>query len=146
MDTHSSWSHSSNRAPQELSWSVARPAPWHLQAIWLQQDSESLCFLHLFLSSLPAQELQKYEQYIFADYTSVIQVENVYEEILYQTLLEEALKGENIFEVTGITLQPVPSELPRVLTWLFLPHFLQHWWLCSYSVFSFTSLKMYCKP
>ncbi|PKU30350.1 protein hypothetical protein [Limosa lapponica baueri] len=37
-------------------------------------------------------ELQKYEQFIFADYTSVIQVENVYEEILYQTLLEETLK------------------------------------------------------
>jgi len=49
----------------------------------------------LFLSCVPAQELQKYEQFIFADYTSVIQVENVYEEILYQILLEETLKGEN---------------------------------------------------
>ncbi|KAM6261868.1 protein Niban 1 [Porphyrio hochstetteri] len=44
------------------------------------------------LASVCKPELQKYEQFIFADYTSVIQVENVYEEILYQTLLEETLK------------------------------------------------------
>ncbi|KAM9283177.1 protein Niban 1 [Morus bassanus] len=44
------------------------------------------------LASTCKPELQKYEQFIFADYTSVIQVENVYEEILYQTVLEEALK------------------------------------------------------
>ncbi|KAM7106785.1 protein Niban 1 [Ciconia maguari] len=44
------------------------------------------------LASTCKPELQKYEQFIFADHTSVIQVENVYEEILYQTLLEEALK------------------------------------------------------
>ncbi|XP_075278829.1 protein Niban 1 [Opisthocomus hoazin] len=44
------------------------------------------------LASACKPELQKYEQFIFADYTSVIQVENVYEEILYQMLLEEALK------------------------------------------------------
>lgn len=37
--------------------------------------------------------LQEYEQYIFAEYNSVIQVENVYEEILFQTLLDESLKG-----------------------------------------------------
>uniref|UniRef100_A0A2H6NAS5 Niban 1/2/3 domain-containing protein n=2 Tax=Micrurus carvalhoi TaxID=3147026 RepID=A0A2H6NAS5_9SAUR len=36
--------------------------------------------------------LQEYEQYIFAEYNSVIQVENVYEEILFQTLLDESLK------------------------------------------------------
>ncbi|XP_063263824.1 protein Niban 1 [Prinia subflava] len=47
------------------------------------------------LASTCKPELQRYEQYIFADYTSVIQVENVYEEILYQTLLEEALKVIN---------------------------------------------------
>lgn len=41
----------------------------------------------------------------------MIQVENVYEEILHQTLLEEALKGENILEVIGIPLQPVAHEL-----------------------------------
>lgn len=58
-----------------------------------------------------AQELQKYEQFIFADYTSVIQVENVYEEILYQTLLEETLKGENIIEVTVITFWLLAGEL-----------------------------------
>lgn len=39
------------------------------------------------------QELQKYEQYIFADHTTMIQVENVYEEILLQTLLDEVQKG-----------------------------------------------------
>uniref|UniRef100_A0A8B9RTU9 Niban apoptosis regulator 1 n=1 Tax=Accipiter nisus TaxID=211598 RepID=A0A8B9RTU9_9AVES len=44
------------------------------------------------LASMCKPELQKYEQFIFADYASVIQVENVYEEILYQTLLEETLK------------------------------------------------------
>ncbi|XP_064283853.1 protein Niban 1 isoform X2 [Passer domesticus] len=47
------------------------------------------------LASTCKPELQKYEQYIFADYTSVIQVENVYEEILHQMLLEEALKVIN---------------------------------------------------
>lgn len=73
--------------------------------------SESLIFIYLFLSSLSAQELQKYEQFIFADYASVIQVENVYEEILYQTLLEETLKGENILEVTVITFRPLAHEL-----------------------------------
>ncbi|XP_010153920.1 PREDICTED: protein Niban-like, partial [Eurypyga helias] len=44
------------------------------------------------LASTCKPELQKYEQFIFADYTSVIQVENVYEEILHQMLLEETLK------------------------------------------------------
>nr|XP_033815952.1 protein Niban 1 isoform X2 [Geotrypetes seraphini] len=52
-------------------------------------------------------ELQKFEQFIFADYTNVIQVENVYEEILLQMLLDEAvkviqeaasLKKHNLFE------------------------------------------------
>ncbi|XP_005423822.1 protein Niban 1, partial [Geospiza fortis] len=47
------------------------------------------------LASTCKPELQRYEQYIFADYTSVIQVENVYEEILHQMLLEEALKVIN---------------------------------------------------
>lgn len=98
--------------PQEPGRSIARPARWHLQGALLKQDSQNLSFLYiLFLFSLSAQELQKYEQFIFADYTSVIQVENVYEEILYQTLLEETLKGENIFEVTVITFWPLASEL-----------------------------------
>uniref|UniRef100_A0A8C8VI37 Niban apoptosis regulator 1 n=1 Tax=Pelusios castaneus TaxID=367368 RepID=A0A8C8VI37_9SAUR len=44
------------------------------------------------LASACKPELQKYEQYIFADYARVIQVENVYEEILFQTLLDETLK------------------------------------------------------
>lgn len=44
--------------------------------------------------SLALQELQKYEQFIFADHTNMIHVENVYEEILHQMLLDETLKGE----------------------------------------------------
>lgn len=80
--------------------------------------SESLSSMSLFLSSMSAQELQKYEQFIFADYTSVIQVENVYEEILYQTLLEEALKGEDILEVTVITSRLLACEL-FLPPWLF---------------------------
>ncbi|XP_039590871.1 protein Niban 1a [Polypterus senegalus] len=52
-------------------------------------------------------ELQKFEQYIFADYTNFIQVENVYEDILLQILLSEidkvvqeaaSLKKHNLFE------------------------------------------------
>uniref|UniRef100_A0A4X2KYS5 Niban apoptosis regulator 1 n=1 Tax=Vombatus ursinus TaxID=29139 RepID=A0A4X2KYS5_VOMUR len=59
------------------------------------------------LASTCKPELQKYEQFIFADHTNVIQVENVYEEILYQTLLDETvkvikeaavLKKHNLFE------------------------------------------------
>ncbi|XP_006872585.1 PREDICTED: protein Niban-like [Chrysochloris asiatica] len=44
------------------------------------------------LASTCKPELQKYEQFIFADHTNMIQVENVYEEILHQTLLDETLK------------------------------------------------------
>ncbi|XP_067893536.1 protein Niban 1-like [Heterodontus francisci] len=40
-------------------------------------------------------ELQKFEQYIFADYTKLIQVENIYEEILLQTILREVVKVVN---------------------------------------------------
>lgn len=47
--------------------------------------------------SLALQELQKYEQFIFADHTNMIHVENVYEEILHQSLLDETLKGEEDF-------------------------------------------------
>uniref|UniRef100_UPI00398ED2A5 protein Niban 1-like n=1 Tax=Pristiophorus japonicus TaxID=55135 RepID=UPI00398ED2A5 len=52
-------------------------------------------------------ELQKFEQYIFADYTKLVQVENIYEEILFQTILREVvkvvkeaaiLKKHNLFE------------------------------------------------
>uniref|UniRef100_F7ADC1 Niban apoptosis regulator 1 n=1 Tax=Monodelphis domestica TaxID=13616 RepID=F7ADC1_MONDO len=59
------------------------------------------------LASTCKPELQKYEQFIFADHTNVIQVENVYEEILYQILLDETvnvikeaavLKKHNLFE------------------------------------------------
>lgn len=51
-------------------------------------------FFFFILSSLSLQELQKYEQFIFADHTNMIHVENIYEEILYQILLDETLKGE----------------------------------------------------
>ena len=51
--------------------------------------------------SLALQELQKYEQFIFADHTNMIHVENVYEEILHQILLDETLKGEGRFTGAG---------------------------------------------
>ncbi|XP_030061756.1 protein Niban 1 [Microcaecilia unicolor] len=64
-------------------------------------------------------ELQKFEQFIFADYTNVIQVENVYEEILLQMLLDEAvkviqeaasLKKHNLFEDNAhLTCESVSS-------------------------------------
>ncbi|XP_069497164.1 protein Niban 1 [Ambystoma mexicanum] len=59
------------------------------------------------LASTCKPELQTFEQYIFADYTNVIQVENVYEEILFGKLLDEtikviqeaaSLKKHNLFE------------------------------------------------
>ncbi|XP_048458002.1 protein Niban 1 isoform X2 [Rhincodon typus] len=40
-------------------------------------------------------ELQKFEEYIFADYTKLIQVENIYEEILLETVLKEVVKVVN---------------------------------------------------
>jgi len=66
----------------------------------------------------------------------VIQVENVYEEILYQMLLEEALKGENILEVTVINFWLLASELllqqfPEPSPGCFRPRsrFPEGWWL-----------------
>ncbi|KAM6456536.1 protein Niban 1 [Liasis olivaceus] len=62
--------------------------------------------------------LQEYEQYIFAEYNSVIQVENVYEEILFQTLLDESLKvikeavhlkKHNLYEEINIPSESVSS-------------------------------------
>lgn len=99
--------------------------------------------MHLFLSSVSAQELQKYEQFIFADYTSVIQVENVYEEILYQTLLEETLKGEDTLEVTVIAFWPLAGGGPGSL-WARSQ-------LCqrpgiTVLLFGFSSLKMCGEP
>ncbi|XP_041125678.1 protein Niban 1-like [Polyodon spathula] len=44
------------------------------------------------LASSCKPELQKFEQYIFADYTDFIQVENVYEEMILQILLSEVDK------------------------------------------------------
>ncbi|KAM6217290.1 protein Niban 1 [Rhynchocyon petersi] len=78
------------------------------------------------LASTCKPELQKYEQFIFADHTNMIQVENVYEEILHQTLLEESLKvikeaavlkKHNLFE-DNIAL---PSESVSSLTDLKTP-------------------------
>lgn len=56
--------------------------------------SPTLWLFLFILFSLALQELQKYEQFIFADHTNMIHVENVYEEILYEILLDETLKGE----------------------------------------------------
>uniref|UniRef100_A0A803TLU3 Niban apoptosis regulator 1 n=1 Tax=Anolis carolinensis TaxID=28377 RepID=A0A803TLU3_ANOCA len=62
--------------------------------------------------------LQEYEEYIFAEHNSVIQVENVYEEILLQALLDETLqvikeaahlKKHNLFEETGLPFESVSS-------------------------------------
>lgn len=66
----------------------------------------TLCFsgVNIFSSSsfyLSLQELQKYEQFIFADHTNMIHVENVYEEILYQILLDETLKGKDDLPCPG---------------------------------------------
>nr|XP_020650766.1 protein Niban [Pogona vitticeps] len=62
--------------------------------------------------------LQEYEQYIFAEHTNVIQVENVYEEILLQTLLDETLKvireaahlkKHNLYEEMNLPFESVSS-------------------------------------
>ncbi|KAJ6657394.1 hypothetical protein lerEdw1_002561 [Lerista edwardsae] len=78
----------------------------------------SLPTLQRTLASTCKPELQKYEQYIFADHTTMIQVENVYEEILLQTLLDEVqkvikeaahLKKHNLFEETNLPSMSVSS-------------------------------------
>ncbi|XP_035870887.1 protein Niban 1 isoform X1 [Phyllostomus discolor] len=78
------------------------------------------------LASTCKPELQKYEQFIFADHTNMIHVENVYEEILYQILLDETLKvikeaavlkKHNLFE-DNVAL---PSESVSSLTDLKTP-------------------------
>lgn len=78
------------------------------------------------LASTCKPELQKYEQFIFADYTNMIHVENVYEEILYQILLDETLKviteaailkKHNLFEDN----MALPSESVSSLTDLKTP-------------------------
>ncbi|XP_072802037.1 protein Niban 1 [Vicugna pacos] len=78
------------------------------------------------LASMCKPELQKYEQFIFADHTNMIHVENVYEEILHQILLDEALKvikeaavlkKHNLFEDN----MALPSESVSSLTDLKTP-------------------------
>uniref|UniRef100_A0A8C2Y4P1 Niban 1/2/3 domain-containing protein n=1 Tax=Capra hircus TaxID=9925 RepID=A0A8C2Y4P1_CAPHI len=78
------------------------------------------------LASVCKPELQKYEQYIFADHTNMIHVENVYEEILHQILLDESLKvikeaailkKHNLFEDN----MALPSESVSSLTDLKTP-------------------------
>ncbi|XP_037001585.2 protein Niban 1 [Artibeus jamaicensis] len=78
------------------------------------------------LASTCKPELQKYEQFIFADHTNMIHVENVYEEILHQILLDETLKvikeaavlkKHNLFE-DNVAL---PSESVSSLTDLKTP-------------------------
>ncbi|KAK2502107.1 hypothetical protein MC885_008126 [Smutsia gigantea] len=78
------------------------------------------------LASTCKPELQKYEQFIFADHTNMIHVENVYEEILHQILLDESLKvikeaailkKHNLFEDN----MALPSESVSSLTDLKTP-------------------------
>ncbi|XP_036890874.1 protein Niban 1 [Sturnira hondurensis] len=78
------------------------------------------------LASTCKPELQKYEQFIFADHTNMIHVENVYEEILHQLLLDETLKvikeaavlkKHNLFEDN----MALPSESVSSLTDLKTP-------------------------
>ncbi|XP_004405800.1 PREDICTED: protein Niban [Odobenus rosmarus divergens] len=78
------------------------------------------------LASTCKPELQKYEQFIFADHTHMIHVENVYEEILHQSLLDETLKvikeaallkKHNLFEDN----MALPSESVSSLTDLKTP-------------------------
>lgn len=78
------------------------------------------------LASMCKPELQKYEQFIFADHTHMIHVENVYEEILHQILLDETLKvikeaavlkKHNLFEDN----MALPSESVSSLTDLKTP-------------------------
>ncbi|XP_012877314.1 PREDICTED: protein Niban [Dipodomys ordii] len=78
------------------------------------------------LASTCKPELQKYEQFIFSDHTHMIHVENVYEEILHQTLLDETLKvikeaailkKHNLFEDN----MALPSESVSSLTDLKIP-------------------------
>ncbi|KAM5237775.1 protein Niban 1 [Ctenodactylus gundi] len=78
------------------------------------------------LASTCKPELQKYEQFIFADHTNMIHVENVYEEILHQILLDETLKvikeaailkKHNLFEDN----MALPSESVSSLTDLKTP-------------------------
>nr|XP_012591624.1 protein Niban [Microcebus murinus] len=78
------------------------------------------------LASTCKPELQKYEQFIFADHTNMIHVENVYEEILHQILLDEtlkvikeaaSLKKHNLFEDN----MALPSESVSSLTDLKVP-------------------------
>uniref|UniRef100_A0A8C3YQW0 Niban apoptosis regulator 1 n=1 Tax=Catagonus wagneri TaxID=51154 RepID=A0A8C3YQW0_9CETA len=78
------------------------------------------------LASMCKPELQKYEQFIFADHTNMIHVENVYEEILHQILLDETLKvikeaavlkKHNLFEDN----MALPSESVSSLTDLKTP-------------------------
>ncbi|KAM4861326.1 protein Niban 1 isoform 2-T2 [Thomomys bottae] len=78
------------------------------------------------LASTCKPELQKYEQFIFSDHTHMIHVENVYEEILHQILLDETLKvikeaailkKHNLFEDN----MALPSESVSSLTDLKIP-------------------------
>ncbi|OWK08250.1 FAM129A [Cervus elaphus hippelaphus] len=68
------------------------------------------------LASVCKPELQKYEQYIFADHTNMIHVENVYEEILYQILLDESLKDgdRQVIDssIDGPVVNLVATEVP----------------------------------
>ncbi|XP_069087612.1 protein Niban 1 isoform X2 [Pleurodeles waltl] len=77
------------------------------------------------LASTCKPELQTFEQFIFADYTNVIQVENVYEEILFGKLLDDtikviqeaaSLKKHNLFEDSARLASESVSSLTDLKT------------------------------
>lgn len=67
--------------------------------------------------SLSAQELQSLEQFIDADHSNFIHVENVYENILLQTLDKEVTKGKTVLTLMKHTFSLLgdASNPPRVL-------------------------------
>ncbi|XP_078497567.1 protein Niban 1 isoform X2 [Lissotriton helveticus] len=77
------------------------------------------------LASTCKPELQTFEQYIFADYTNLIQVENLYEEILFGKLLDDtnkviqeaaSLKKHNLFEDSARLASESVSSLTDLKT------------------------------
>lgn len=55
--------------------------------------------------SLSVQELQGLEQFIYADHSNFIHIENVYESILLQTLDKEVNKGMTVLTSSTVSLR-----------------------------------------
>lgn len=53
-------------------------------------------FVDLLIVLVSVQEIKDLEQFIDADYTNFIHVQNVYENILLRTLDKEVAKGERV--------------------------------------------------